>query len=84
MKKLTSAKVLFGVIFLVTMFISTNSYSLTTTFEATGNYRIYAKGVGLNNPSEETTSGNIQLNISGSPIKAFLYWTERDFNRNGV
>lgn len=82
MKKIkTSTKVLFGMIFLVAMFVSTNSYSLTTTFEATGNYRVYAKGVGLNNPS---TSGNIQLNISGSPVKAFLYWIERDFDGNGV
>lgn len=85
MKKLkTSAKVLFCMIFLVAMFISTNSYSLTTTFESTGKYRIYAKGVGLNNPPAESTSGNIQLNIAGSPVRAFLYWTERDFYKNGV
>lgn len=64
--------------------ISRNSYSLTTAFESVGNYRIYAKGVGLNNPAAETTSGSIQFNITGVPIKAFLYWIERDFDKDGV
>jgi hypothetical protein len=79
-----SGTILLVVIFAVAMFISTDSYSLTTVFESEGNYKIYAKGVGLNNPSVNTTSGNIQLNITGTPVKAYLYWIERDLNKNGV
>jgi hypothetical protein len=51
----------------------------TTIFSDTGNLRFFAKGVGLINGS-----GAINLNVTGTPVRAFLYWQERDRNNNGV
>lgn len=67
--------------FILCLLISPDSYSLTISFEETGNYKIYAKGVGLNNPLGNTTSGEIHMAIKGTPVKAFLYWIERDFSQ---
>jgi len=82
MSKKDSLKKISVIIILIWGLIVFNTlpaYSLTTIFDDIGNYRIYAKGVGLNNPSDNTTSGNIQLNITGIPVKAYIYWIERDF-----
>lgn len=39
-------------------------------FDDTGNYNIIASGVGL----EGATSGDIQLNVQGNVVAAYLYW----------
>lgn len=70
--------------FVMTILFAANAPALTTIFESTGHYRIYAKGVGLNSPSSDATTGNIQLDIIGAPVKAYLYWIERDLSKNGV
>lgn len=49
-------------------------------FEGTGQYHLFAEGTGLNNDS---TYGEIRLDIKGAPVKAYLYWIQRDFNNTG-
>lgn len=66
-------------IFLTALLCATNAQALTNTvFSETGNYSVYAKGVGLNNPSAPSTSGTIQMFVTGTPVKSYLYWVERD------
>lgn len=85
MYKLNSTWIVLSIVMIFTVIVFvTNAYPLSTVFESIGNYKIYAKGVGLNNPSADTTSGNIQLNVIGTPVKAYLYWIERDLKNNGI
>ncbi len=72
-QKSTASIFLFILIFVMSLSVSSHSFGLTTSFEAVGNYRVYAKGVGLNNPSDNATTGNIQLNITGTPHGLHFY-----------
>ncbi len=53
--------------------------ALSQSFSAQGNYAIAANGVGLLGLS----SGDIVLNVPGTPIQAFLYWAGNDFDPGG-
>ena len=53
--------------------------ALSQSFSAQGNYAIAANGVGLLGQ----TSGDIVLNVPGTPIQAFLYWAGNDFETDG-
>ncbi len=59
--------------------IASADAALTQSFSAQGNYAIVAAGIGL----FESTSGDISLNVPGTPIQAFLYWAGNDFDPGG-
>lgn len=53
--------------------------AFTQSYSAQGNYAIVADGVGLTGSS----TGDITLNVPGTPIQAFLYWAGNDILTGG-
>lgn len=73
--------VLISVLLLVVPQVVRADEALTQSFSAEGNYAIAAAGVGLFGPLN--LSGDITLDIPGTPIQAYLYWAANDGDPGG-